>query len=90
MFYVMGHFSKFIAPGDRLISSTVSNGYEHVRVAAFQHGSTDTASTVVLLNMGENMEKVSVDVRDSEEFVNLVMPAKSIVSVLVNTAATTH
>ncbi|XP_063843985.1 putative glucosylceramidase 3 [Scylla paramamosain] len=90
MFYSMGHFSKFIAPGDRLISSTVSSGYEHVRVAAFQHGSTDTASTIVLLNMGEDMETVTVDVRGSQEFVNFVMPAKSIVSVLVNMAATAH
>lgn len=39
---------------------------------------------------GENVETVSVDVQDSQEFVNFEMPAKSIVSVLMNTAVTAN
>ena len=50
MFYAMGHFSKFVAPGDRRISSTLTKGAEHVQVAAFQQEANDAAITVILLN----------------------------------------
>lgn len=83
MFYAMGHFSKFVDPGDQLLPSSVSGGSEHIKSVAFEHyGPTDHACVVVLLNTGENEETLSVDVED-EEYVNFVMPAKSIVTLLV-------
>ncbi|KAG0728246.1 putative glucosylceramidase 3 [Chionoecetes opilio] len=87
MFYAMGHFSKFVAPGDRLISSAVSEGSEHVKVAAFRHNED---STVILLNMGEDDETVSMDLGGGQEFINFVMPAKSLVTVLAATQPGAH
>ncbi|XP_050706403.1 putative glucosylceramidase 3 [Eriocheir sinensis] len=84
MFYAMGHFSKFIEPGGHYISTTVSEGSDRVMAAGF-HSGDHTTSTVVILNMGESEESVSVDVGSGLEFVNFAMPGKSIVTILVPT-----
>ncbi|KAG7163600.1 Lysosomal acid glucosylceramidase-like 1, partial [Homarus americanus] len=54
MFYVMGHFSKFVAPGSRLVPSWVVEPYSHnIHTAAFIHPEGPTV--VVLLNRYTNV-----------------------------------
>lgn len=77
MFYVMGHFSKFVVDGAERVSSSATS--DTLETAAFIDPSGSTV--VLLLNKGES--EVDVSVTDgADTFLNYKMPAKSIQTIL--------
>ncbi|XP_069191273.1 uncharacterized protein [Procambarus clarkii] len=78
MFYVMGHFSKFVVAGSRLVPSTVD--HKNIHTSAFLH--PDGHTVLVLLNTGEEAREVSVGVGD-QGVANLLLPAKAIQTVII-------
>ncbi|XP_063590816.1 putative glucosylceramidase 3 [Penaeus indicus] len=83
MFYAMGHFSKFISPGSRRTYTNIF-GSEQVKATAV-HNSQDDTTTVVIINLGDAAEALSVDIGDSTNYINFDLPAKAIVTLLYKT-----
>ncbi|XP_042865789.1 putative glucosylceramidase 4 [Penaeus japonicus] len=87
MFYALGHFSKFLVPGSRRISASVSSPSDSVSATAF-HNPADDTSVVVILNFGDTAENVSVSVGvgvgvgGEAHYINLDIPTKSITTLL--------
>ncbi|XP_071528318.1 LOW QUALITY PROTEIN: lysosomal acid glucosylceramidase-like [Panulirus ornatus] len=80
MFYVMGHFSKFVAPGSTVVPSRMLEPeHQDIHTAAFLH--PDGPTVLVLLNTGEAAMEVSVQI-ESGRFLNLHLPARAIQTVL--------
>ncbi|KAK7086280.1 hypothetical protein SK128_027484 [Halocaridina rubra] len=82
MYYVMGHFSKYIKRGSVRIYSGIS-GSQNFKSVAF-HRPNDNISIIVLLNSGDSTEAVSVDLGNSVDFINFDMTEKSVVTILSN------
>ncbi|KAK4292063.1 hypothetical protein Pmani_035140 [Petrolisthes manimaculis] len=82
MFYALGHFSKFIPPGSIRMPSTVSGPGSGDVIAVAVHDIPSLTNVAIILNRGDSSKSVSVDSGSGTEFMNFVMPAKSITTVL--------
>ncbi|XP_071528313.1 lysosomal acid glucosylceramidase-like [Panulirus ornatus] len=81
MFYVMGHFSKFVAPGSTVVPSRMLEPeHQNIHTAAFLH--PDGPTVLVLLNTDEAAVEVSVQV-GLDAFMNVHLPARAIQTVLL-------
>jgi len=86
MFYVMGHFSKFIVPGGKAIYSSVVGDYNSIRAAAFVN--PDGYGVAVVLNTNDNPVDVTVQpLVGTEYYLNVEMEGKSINTFLFNIPA---
>ncbi|XP_018010283.1 lysosomal acid glucosylceramidase isoform X2 [Hyalella azteca] len=82
MYYALGHFSKFVARGARAVYMSLLHApLPGVAASAFLN--PDGGVVVVLLNSEETETTVSLQPRMSQEkYINIVLPAKSIQTVL--------
>ncbi|CAI4228154.1 unnamed protein product [Auanema sp. JU1783] len=82
MFYAMGHFSKFIKPGSRRILSKVQTTNKNLQItAAVNKGQR----VLVILNQSDEEEEIFVeDAMKRNVHLNLVVPARSISTVIWN------
>ncbi|KAF2350112.1 Glycosyl hydrolase family 30 TIM-barrel domain [Trinorchestia longiramus] len=81
MFYAMGHFSRFVLPGDVAVNSFIDGGDGSIRAAAFLHG--DNNIVVVLLSMADNAQTVTIQPHTGTDlYANVLVPAKSLHTVL--------
>ncbi|XP_051159839.1 uncharacterized protein LOC127280694 [Leptopilina boulardi] len=78
MYYVMGHFSKFILPGSKRIN-TIKKGIHDIKHVAFV---TPEKATVLILMNPYNMQKDVFLEDGSKGTVTISLPAKSIHSVV--------
>ncbi|KAK4329358.1 hypothetical protein Pmani_000281 [Petrolisthes manimaculis] len=82
MFYALGHFSKFIPPGSIRMPSSVSGPGSGDVIAVAVHDIPSLTDVAIILNRGDSSKSVSVDSGSGMEFMNFVMPAKSITTIL--------
>jgi glucosylceramidase len=81
MFYAMGHFSRFVLPGDVAVQRTISLEDGNIRAAAFVKA--DNNVVVILLNTADTELSVTVQPSAASElYANLLVPAKSLHSVI--------
>ncbi|KAJ8963243.1 hypothetical protein NQ318_018709 [Aromia moschata] len=81
MFYVMGHFSKFLRPGSVRIETTISGTQDNLQALAFLR--PDDLIALVIYNSGTS--DVNVQVQQSDENAAVIeIEAKSINTVLYN------
>ena len=77
MFYTMGHFSKFVWPGSKVLTVSVSPSSFDILV--FQRPDGNLVATLGNLNN----EEVTASVHDSTVgWINMVLPARSLVTVV--------
>ncbi|KAK3097705.1 hypothetical protein FSP39_012333 [Pinctada imbricata] len=70
MYYILGHFSKFIVPGSKRLDLTVKGSNKNVEVVAFLR--PDSSIVAVLLNRSD--EEVLVSLRDLDlGYINIDM-----------------
>ncbi|XP_018012610.1 lysosomal acid glucosylceramidase [Hyalella azteca] len=80
MFYAMGHFSRFVLPGDVAVRRWISDESK-IRVATFLQ--SDNTVVVVLINMAE--ENVSISLQPNpavDMYANMEIPPKSLHTLL--------
>ena len=76
MFYAMGHFSKFVWPGSKVVKSTVSSSFD---VLVFQRPDGDMVTTLG----NYNNEVVTLGIHDPKAgWINLDIPARTLVTVV--------
>ncbi|MBN2540437.1 MAG: glycoside hydrolase family 30 protein [Bacilli bacterium] len=75
-YYYMKHFSKFVLPGSKRITSSGDN--ESLRHVAFKRQD----DTIVLVVLNESEEDLSVKIELTEEHKNILIPKRSISTIL--------
>ncbi|KAG3072475.1 hypothetical protein PI124_g21013 [Phytophthora idaei] len=84
MYYVMGHFSKFLVPGSLQVQLNVSNDassmLENVDRVAFL--TPDDQLVVVLSNRDSTEKSIRMSLQAEERAVTLVLPANTVQTVL--------
>ncbi|XP_018012609.1 lysosomal acid glucosylceramidase [Hyalella azteca] len=80
MFYAMGHFSRFVLPGDVAVDRSISDESQ-IRAATFVK--PDGTVVAVILNMAEEVVPVSIQPSVGADFyANLMVPGKSLHTLL--------
>ncbi|KAG6584811.1 Glycosyl hydrolase [Phytophthora cinnamomi] len=84
MYYVMGHFSKFLVPGSRHVqlnvSSSASSSLENVDRVAFL--TPEDQLVVVLSNRDTTEKSIRISLRVEEHAATVVLPANTVQTVL--------
>jgi len=80
MFYAMGHFSKFLPPESYRIGLKSNVELRGVELTAFMH--SDGYKTVILMNKNDAAVNFSISESKKQEYVEIALPARSIVTVL--------
>ena len=78
-YYYMGHFSRFILPGDKIVNSIVENG--NVDVLSSINRDENKVHTII---QNKNKEPVGVDYNRNNLNYNFTIPARSIITVVNN------
>ena len=78
-YYYMGHFSRFILPGDKIVNSVIEN--ENVDVLSSINRDENKVHTII---QNKNKESVGIDYNRNDLNYNFAIPARSIITVVNN------
>ena len=82
MFYVMGHFSKFLPPGSTVILAEVVKGYDVAAVAAFYRKNGRFVKVVVIHNRSGVAQRTMIKDTNMGKEVLIEVPEKSIMTLI--------